>query len=69
MIHHILKGSWSIGLAKWHHHELIKTVWAPKGGFPFIPFFHMDQMVFILEVDFREDWGASEMVLHLTHDW
>jgi hypothetical protein len=63
MIYHILQGSWSIGSAERHHHELIKTVPPQKGGFPFVPLFYTDQMVANLEVHFPEDSGTSDVVL------
>jgi hypothetical protein len=40
-----------------------------EGGFPIVTFFDTDQVIAVIEVDFREYFALADAILQLIHDW
>jgi len=62
VVHEVLEGGWSIGEAKGHDEAFEVTIACPEGCFPFIARFDTEKVVGTTEVEFGEDFGATETV-------
>jgi hypothetical protein len=69
VVYHVLKGGWSIWKSERQHEEFVLPVSALQGGFPFVTFCEMDQVIAFFEVDFRESFATTETILQLAHYW
>ena len=69
VIHEMLKRCWSIGKSEGHNSPFIRTISGAKGGFPFIVFGDLDQMVSVPEVDLCIDSGLSGCVQKVSREW
>jgi hypothetical protein len=61
-VHEVHEVGWGIRETKRHYQELVKTLTSGEGGFRNVTRSNLDLMITRTKVNFREDFGSSQLV-------
>jgi hypothetical protein len=61
-VHEVHEVGWGIGESERHYQELVKTITSGKNGFRNVARSNLDLVVARMKVDFREDFGTSQLI-------
>jgi hypothetical protein len=61
-VHEVHEVGWGICESKRHYQELVKTITSGKSGFGNVTRSNLDLVVARTKVDFREDFGTSQLI-------
>jgi len=62
IVYETLEGSWSISQSKWYYWPFEGSIVGPEGGFLFISFSNVDQVVRMLEVNFGVNTSLARRI-------
>jgi hypothetical protein len=61
-VHEVHEVGWGICASERHYQELVKTIMSGKSGFRNVAMSNLDLVVARTKVDFREDFGTSQLI-------